>query len=89
MSEDKIFDIEFEINGRRYTGWVNPSDEFQEDGLPVSSHVVLDNVSFGYLSFNNGNWSANEERPSELVQAAGEQIRQKYKSSNIQNAGTN
>ncbi len=47
MSEDKIFDIEFDCEGRHYKGWVNPSEELQEDGLPVSSHVVLDNVSFG------------------------------------------
>jgi len=88
MSEDKIFDIEFDCDGRRYRGWVNPSEEFQEDGLPVSSHVVLDNVSFGYVTYNNGRWSANEERPASLVQCVGEQIMKKYKSITTQDAGT-
>lgn len=83
MNEDKIFDIEFDCEGRHYKGWVNPSDELQEDGLPVSSHVVLENVSFGYLSFNNGNWSANEERPAALVESIGTQIRNKYKNPQV------
>ena len=78
MMEDKIFDIEFDCNNRHYNGWVNPSDEKNEDGLPVSYHVVLDNVSFGYLSFNNGSWAVNEERPVELVEAIGEQIHQRF-----------
>jgi hypothetical protein len=79
MSEDRIFDIEFDCEGKHYKGWVNPSDELQEDGLPVSSHVVLQNVSFGYLSYNNGTWSANQERPAVLVQVIGDQIVSKYK----------
>ncbi len=81
MSEDKIFDIEFDCEGRHYKGWVNPSEELQEDGLPVSSHVVLDNVSFGYLSYNNGNWAVNEERPAALVQSIGQQIHNKFHAS--------
>jgi hypothetical protein len=79
MSEDRIFDIEFDCEGKHYKGWVNPSHELQEDGLPVSSHVVLQNVSFGYLSYNNGTWSANQERPEVLVQTIGEQIHSRYK----------
>lgn len=79
MNEDKIFDIEFDCEGNQYKGWVNPSDEFRADGMPVSYHVVLDKVSFGYLSFNNGSWLANEERPPALVQAIGEQISNIFK----------
>lgn len=82
MREDRIFDIGFFCEGRHYKGWVNPSEELQEDGLPVSSHVVLDNVSFGYLSFNQGDWLANEERPAALVRAVGDEIAQRYKKLN-------
>jgi len=77
--EDKIFDISFENGGRRYTGWVNPSDKTDANGKSVSFHVVLDGVSFGYLSFNNCKWSINEDRPAALVEAVGHEIEKRYK----------
>ena len=80
MSEDKIFDIEFECEGKFYKGWVNPSDKLHADELPASFHVVLDNVSFGYLSWSNGKWTTDDQRPVALVEAAGQQIQQRYKS---------
>jgi len=49
-SEEKIFDISFQSDGRQYKGWVNPSDKLNDKGLPSSFHVVLNEVSFGYLS---------------------------------------
>jgi hypothetical protein len=76
--KEKIFDITFQNNGRQYKGWVNPSDKMDENGKPLSFHVVLDNVSFGYLSFNNCKWSINEERPSSLVEAVGRKIEKHY-----------
>jgi hypothetical protein len=76
--KEKIFDITFQNNGRQYKGWVNPSDKMDENGKPLSFHVVLDNVSFGYLSFNNCKWSINEERPSSLVEAVGQEIEKHY-----------
>lgn len=76
--EDKIFDISFETDGKKYTGWVNPSEKTDEDGKPVSFHVVLDGVSFGYLSYNNCKWTANENRPSSLIEAVGRQIERRY-----------
>ena len=79
MSEDKIFDIAVECDGTIYKGWANPSDKLNDDGLPSSFHVVLNEASFGYLSFSNGKWSANQQRPVELANAVGEQIKQHYK----------
>ena len=79
MNEDKIFDIEVECDGTFYRGWANPSDKLSDDGLPASFHVVLNEVSFGHLSFSNGKWSSDEQRPAELVSAVGEQIQQQYK----------
>jgi hypothetical protein len=76
--EDKIFDISFECDGKKYTGWVNPSDKTDENGKPVSFHVVLDGVSFGYLSFDNCAWTINEERPSSLIRSVGHEIEKKY-----------
>jgi len=75
--EDNIFDIQFESNGKTYRGWVNPSDKMSEAGAPVSFHVVLNDVSFGYVSFHDDQWVVNEERPADLVKAVGEQI-EKY-----------
>ena len=74
--EDNIFDIEFESGGKNYTGWVNPSDKTGSNGLPNSFHVVLNEVSFGYLSFNNAIWTISEERPAELVQKVSAAIEQ-------------
>ena len=76
--ENRIFDISFENDGKRYSGWVNPSDKINENGIPVSFHVVLDGTSFGYLSFNDCKWTINEERPSSLIEAVGHEIEKKY-----------
>lgn len=79
MNEDKIFDIEFEHDGKQYSGWANPSEKKHEDGLPASFHVVLNNVSFGHVSFANNQWTADEWRPEGLAETIGKQIEKKYK----------
>ena len=56
--EDKIFDIEFEYSGKKYKGWANPSEKETDTGKPVSFHVVLNNISLGYLSFTNNQWTS-------------------------------
>ena len=76
--ENRIFDISFENDGKKYSGWVNPSDKMNGNGIPVSFHVVLDGTSFGYLSINNCKWTINEERPSSLIEAVGREIEKKY-----------
>ncbi len=72
--EGNIFDIAFNAGEQEYKGWVNPSDKINESGTPVSFHVVLNDVSFGYLSFQDCQWIINEERPSALVKLVGKQI---------------
>jgi hypothetical protein len=47
-------------------------------GAPVSFHVVLNDVSFGYVSFHDNQWVVNEERPADLLKAVGEQIEKYY-----------
>ena len=76
--EENIFDIDFTCEGKEYKGWVNPSAKLDKSGKPVSFHVVLDGVHFGYLSFQNCSWSSNEDRPSALVDAAGKEIEKHY-----------
>ena len=76
--EDKIFDISFELDNKQYKGWVNPSDDLNDSGTPVSFHVVLNDTSFGYLSYRDCNWMINEERPEGLVKLAGKQIEKHY-----------
>jgi hypothetical protein len=76
--EDNIFDILFEFDNKQYKGWVNPSDKLNGAGTPVSFHVVLNDTSFGYLSFKDCKWMVNEERPAGLVKLVGKQIEQHY-----------
>ena len=76
--EDKIFDIKFSAEGVEYEGWVNPSEKPGKDGRPASYHVVLNGVSFGYLSFNDCKWTINEERPEAITEAAGLAIQKHY-----------
>jgi hypothetical protein len=71
--EDNIFDIAFDYNGLHYKGWVNPSAKLH-DGKPVSFHVVLNDIFFGDISFNQGKWIINEDRPDELVSIVGKHI---------------
>jgi hypothetical protein len=76
--EDDIFDISFESNGKKYTGWVNPSNKKDTNGKARSFHVVLNGVSFGHLSLNNCQWSVNDERPADLVEEVGREIEKHY-----------
>ncbi len=78
-SEEKIFDISFELDGTTYKGWVNPSGKLNDEGIPVSFHVVLNDTSFGYLSYNNTEWTVNEDRPEALTKKVGEEIEKKLK----------
>jgi hypothetical protein len=77
-SEEKIFDISFELDGTKYKGWVNPSDKLNDAGMPASFHVVLNENSFGYVSQNNDEWSVNEDRPEGLTKQIGKEIEKHY-----------
>jgi hypothetical protein len=77
-TEEKIFNIAFEADGIQYTGWVNPSDKFNKDGFPASFHVVLNDVSFGYVTHNNGEWTTDEDRPEGLIEKVGKAIERNY-----------
>jgi len=71
--EAATFDISFKHDGKDYKGWVTPSTEKHND-KPSSFHVVLNEVFFGNLSFNNTQWQSDTQRDHELVQAAGKEI---------------
>jgi len=77
-SEANIFDINFELEGSTYKGWVNPSDKTNDAGLPASFHVVLNETSFGHLSCNNGVWTTSEDRPESLIKKVGKEIEKHY-----------
>lgn len=79
-SEEKIFDISFEHDGITYKGWANPSDKTNDEGMPASFHVVLNDTSFGYLSNNNGEWTVNEDRPEDLIKKVGKEIEKHFTS---------
>ena len=77
--EDNIFDFSFDYNGLHYKGWANPSVKKQSDGTPASYHVVLNDISFGNVSFNQGKWINNEDRPDELIALVGKHIEKNQK----------
>lgn len=77
--ESEIFDIRLACDGIDYDGWVNPSDKVNNNGMPSSFHVVLNHISFGYLSLSNDTWKADKQRPQKLVTAIGEQIGKYYR----------
>jgi hypothetical protein len=71
--EDKTFDFQFDYNGLHYRGWANPSPK-KNDGIPASYHVVLNDIFFGNVSFTQGKWINNEDRPDELTSIVGKHI---------------
>ena len=77
MQEQK-FDISFELDDKRYKGFVNPTGEVNDQGVPASFHVILNDMSFGDLSFSNCKWTINEKRPAGLVSLVGKQIEKHY-----------
>ncbi|HTE23495.1 hypothetical protein [Flavitalea sp.] len=77
--EDNIFDIRFDYNGLHYQGWANPSPKKNGDGSPASYHVVLNDISFGNVSFNQGKWINSEDRPDELIALVGKHIEKNQK----------
>ena len=66
-----FIEIEIKTEGKNYKGWYHPSEKNNEECKHRSYHVVLDKLFFDNLSYNNGNWAADEQRPEELVQAVG------------------
>ena len=77
MSE-KYFNIQFDQDNIHYDGVVTPSEKIREDGTPRSFHVILNNVLFGNVHYNNSKWSVDEQRPNALTEIVGEQIEQYY-----------
>jgi len=63
--------LQFDLNGTQYTGWATPSDQ-KVGRYAKSYHVVLNQVFFGNLSHDRGKWLIDENRPNDLVMAAGE-----------------
>jgi hypothetical protein len=77
MSQEPI-DIALDFDGIHYTGWATPSDKYQENGWPKSFHVVLNETFFGNVSFYNGKWLLDEQRPDGMVDVVGAAIKSKY-----------
>jgi hypothetical protein len=77
MSE-AYFNIQFDHDNIHYNGIVTPSEKLREDGTPKSFHVVLNNVFFGNVHYNNSKWSVDEQRPDALTEIVGKQIEEYY-----------
>jgi hypothetical protein len=76
--KENLFEMRFKINTQVYCARVCPSSELNEVGLPVSFHVTLNDVPFGYMAFDGDHWTVNQVRPKYLVDAVGKQIEMKY-----------
>lgn len=77
--DTEVFDINFEVAHKPYKGWVTPSDRINSEGQPASFSVVLNQVFFGHISLNDCKWDNSEQRPQELVEAAGKEIEKHFK----------
>ena len=77
--ESDLFDISFTFDNQEYKGWVHPSDKLNESGVPASFHVVINETSFGNLSFSQCKWAVDEQRPSGLTKLIGREIEKHYK----------
>jgi hypothetical protein len=75
---EEFFNIQFEHDGIHYDGLVTPSQKLREDGTPRSFHVVLNNVLFGNVHYNNSKWAVDEQRPDELIEIVGKEIEKYY-----------
>jgi hypothetical protein len=78
MNND-IFDISFENNGKKYSGWVNASGRIENNGKPTFFHVVLNNTIFGNLFLKECHWIISESRPPALVNKVTGEIEKYYK----------
>lgn len=76
--QDTSFNIVFTQNGIVYKGWATPSEHTKKDGSPKSYHVVLNGVMFGNVSFDNGHWAVDEERPEDLTAAVAKCIERSH-----------
>lgn len=72
-------DIALDFDGMHYAGWATPSDHLHENGWPKSFHVVLNETFFGNVSFDNGKWLVDEQRPDGMADVVGAAIQSKYK----------
>jgi len=75
---EEYFNIQFDHDSIHYDGVVTPSEKLREDGTPKSFHVVLNNVLFGNVHYNNSKWAVDEQRPDELTEMVGKQIEHRY-----------
>ena len=75
---EEYFNIQFDHDHVHYDGIVTPSEKIREDGTPRSFHVVLNNVFFGNVHYNNSKWSVDEQRPNVLTEIVGKKIEQYY-----------
>jgi hypothetical protein len=72
--EKTSLSIQLQQGGQKYDGWATPADKRHDDGYAKSYHVVLNEVFFGDLSFQEGRWTISEQRPHDLVIAVGNAI---------------
>ena len=68
------FSIKFNHDAIHYDGIVTPSEKVRDDGTPKIFHVVLNNVLFGNVHYNNGKWAGDEQRLQELIDIVGKNI---------------
>lgn len=66
--------LHFSHLGISYAGWAEPSRDRHDDGLPKSYAVILNGTFFGNFSCNRGKWVIDQQRPYDLVVAAGERL---------------
>jgi hypothetical protein len=68
---NKSIPLELTHQGIHYKGWATPSETTHPDGYSKSYRVVLNEVFFGDLPYNHGNWTNDQQMSHDRVVAVG------------------
>ncbi len=80
MDTSKAFPFSLDYEGKHHSGWITPSEELGNNGVPVYYRVELGNSFFAYLCCTDNGWKEKDEqgRPNGLVNAIGAYIKAFY-----------
>ena len=68
--------LRFLYEEQNYTGWATASNERDANGYARSYHVILNEVYFGDLSYQDDHWLISQQRHTDLVAIVGDAIAQ-------------
>ena len=73
MSKNRI-PIDFNFEGRKYEGYINPMQIDVKAHLPRLFHVMLNTVDYGYIRYMDKKWALDIDKPQPFANLIGETI---------------